>query len=57
MARQNLDMDILRTLVVATELGGFNRAADFIGRSQSAVSQQLRKLEEQIGQPLFRKRR
>lgn len=51
----NLDMDVLRTLVAAQELGGLGRAALRIGRSQSAVSQQLRKLEEQTGQPLFRK--
>lgn len=51
----NLDMDVLRTLVAAQELGGLNRAARRVGRSQSAVSQQLRKLEEQAGQALFRK--
>src|SRR5579871_1392551 len=51
----NLDMDVLRTLVVAQQLGIFNRAAHHIGRSQSAVSQQLRKLEEQVGEPLFQK--
>ncbi|HUO00802.1 MAG TPA: LysR substrate-binding domain-containing protein [Bradyrhizobium sp.] len=55
MSRINLDMDVLRTLVTAQELGSFNRAADHIGRSQSAVSQQIRKLEEQVGQPLFHK--
>jgi DNA-binding transcriptional LysR family regulator len=53
--RSNLDMDILRTLVTARDLGGFNRAADQLGRSQSAVSQQIRKLEEQLGEQLFRK--
>jgi DNA-binding transcriptional LysR family regulator len=42
-------------LVTAQQLGGFNRAADRIGRSQSAVSQQIRKLEDQVGEPLFRK--
>ena len=51
----NLDIDVLRMLVAARQLGGFNRAAGRIGRSQSAVSQQLRKLEEQLGAPLFRK--
>src|SRR6267378_1857299 len=55
MLRTNLDTDILRTLVTARQLGGFSRAAQQIGRSQSAVSQQIRKLEEQVGQPLFRK--
>lgn len=55
MARINLDTNVLRTLVTAQQLGGFNRAAKKVGRSQSAVSQQIRKLEEQLGQPLFRK--
>ena len=52
----NLDMDVLRTLVTAQRLGGFNRAAEQVGRSQSAVSQQIHKLEERVGQPLFAKR-
>lgn len=51
----NLDMAILRTLVAAQQLGSFNRAAGQVGRSQSAVSQQIRKLEQQVGEPLFRK--
>ncbi|HEX7919629.1 MAG TPA: LysR substrate-binding domain-containing protein [Bradyrhizobium sp.] len=53
MGHVNLDMDVLRTLITAYRLGNFSRAAAKIGRSQSAVSQQIRKLEEQIGQPLF----
>lgn len=56
MALPNLDMDALRTLLATQQLGSLNRAAERIGRSQSAVSQQMRKLEEQIGQPLFRRR-
>ena len=55
MSRINLDMDVLRTLVAAQQFGSFNRAAGQIGRSQSAVSQQVRKLEEQVGEPLFQK--
>jgi DNA-binding transcriptional LysR family regulator len=55
MARINLDLDVLRTMVTVQELGGFNRAADQIGRTQSAVSQQIRRLEEQLGQDLYRK--
>ena len=51
----NLDIDFLRTLASAEDLGGMNRAAERVGRSQSAVSQQMRKLEEKIGQRLFRK--
>ena len=55
MTHVNLDIDLLRTLVHAQELGSFNRAADRVGRSQSAVSQQMRKLEERVGIELFRK--
>jgi DNA-binding transcriptional LysR family regulator len=57
MGRINLDMDVLRTLVSAQQLGSFSRAASHVGRSQSAVSQQIRKLEEQVGEALFRKQR
>jgi DNA-binding transcriptional LysR family regulator len=51
----NLDMDVLRTLATAMDLGGFAKAAQRLGRSQSAVSLQMRKLEERVGRPLFRK--
>ena len=54
-ARTNLDMDVLRTFVSGFELGSFARAADRLGRSQSAISTQLRKLEEQVGQALVQK--
>jgi biotin operon repressor len=45
----------LRSYVAGIELGSFARAADKVGRSTSAVSAQLKKLEEQAGVPLFRK--
>lgn len=53
--RPTFDMDALRTMVVGTELGSFARAASQLGRSQSAVSMQLRRLEQQAGKPLFRR--
>jgi DNA-binding transcriptional LysR family regulator len=55
MQLANLDMDVLRTLAVAMDLGGFAKAAERLGRSQSAVSLQMRRLEERVGRPLFRK--
>lgn len=55
MQLANLDMDVLRTLTVAMDLGGFGKAAERLGRSQSAVSLQMRKLEERVGRPLFRR--
>lgn len=53
--RPTFDMNALRTMVTGAELGSFARAASRLGRSQSAVSMQLRKLEQQTGLPLFRR--
>jgi DNA-binding transcriptional LysR family regulator len=53
--RVNLNMDVLRTFVSGLELGSFAKAAQRLGRSQSAISTQLRRLEEQAGKPLFKK--
>ena len=55
MAHLNLDLDVLRTLVTGIELGSFAKAADRLGRSTSAVSSQLKKLEGQIGKPILQK--
>ena len=53
--RPTFDIDALRTIVAGTELGSFARAAVQLGRSQSAVSMQLKRLEEQAGRPLFQR--
>lgn len=55
MRLTNLDMDALRSFVAGMEMGSFARAADRLGRSTSAVSAQLKKLEEQAGVTLVRK--
>lgn len=44
---------MLRSLVFAVDLGGFARAARRVGRSQSAISLQMRRLEADAGQALF----
>ncbi|KWN17105.1 LysR family transcriptional regulator [Burkholderia ubonensis] len=49
----NFDIAALRSLVAGMDLGSFARAADRVARSSSAVSAQIRKLEEQAGTPLF----
>jgi DNA-binding transcriptional LysR family regulator len=49
------DMDALRAALVGTDLGSFAQAAARLGRSQSAISMQLKKLEQQAGRPLFRR--
>ena len=55
MARTLYDLDVLRTFTTGVALGSFVRAADRLGRSTSAVSAQLKKLESQAGTPLLRK--
>lgn len=50
------DIDALRAVVAGIDLGSFARAATQLGRSQSAISMQLRKLEQQAGQTLFVRR-
>ncbi len=48
-----LDLDQLRTFVAIAESGSFTRAADVVCKTQSAVSMQMRRLEERIGKPIF----
>jgi DNA-binding transcriptional LysR family regulator len=55
MSQTNFDIAALRSLVTGTDLGSFAKAADRLGRSTSAVSAQIRKLEEQTGTSVFRK--
>ena len=55
MVLTNLDLDALRTLAVAQDLGGFGRAAQQLGRTPSAISLQMKRLQEEVGVPLFRR--
>jgi DNA-binding transcriptional LysR family regulator len=55
MLLRNLDLDTLRTLVTAQDVGGFAQAADRLGRTPSAISLQMKRLQEELGTPLFRK--
>lgn len=48
-----LDNDILRTFVAISETGSFTTAADRVFRTPSAVSMQIKKLEEQLNATLF----
>src|SRR5881398_291582 len=54
--RINLDLDTLRTFSVARELGSLARAAERLGRTPSAISLQMKRLQDDLGIPLFRKR-
>ena len=51
----NLDLDTLRTLVLACDLGGYGQAAQRLGHTPSAVSLQMKRLQEDVGAALFRK--
>jgi DNA-binding transcriptional LysR family regulator len=48
-----LDLDLLRSFVSVVEAGGFTRAGERVHRTQSTVSQQIRRLEETFGRPLL----
>jgi DNA-binding transcriptional LysR family regulator len=49
----DLDTQTLRSFLAVAETGGFTHAARRVHRSQSAVSMQIRKLEEAVGGPVF----
>lgn len=48
-----LQIDLLKTFLAIIDTGGFTSAAQRVHRTQSAISMQVRRLEEAIGQPLF----
>jgi DNA-binding transcriptional LysR family regulator len=50
---RNLDITTLRSFVAVAESGGVTRAAGFLNLTQSAVSMQLKRLEEMLGQRLL----
>lgn len=50
-----LDLDQLQTFVSIVDTGSFTRAADEVHRTQSAVSMQMRRLEDRVGKALFEK--
>ncbi|QTN18465.1 LysR family transcriptional regulator [Brevundimonas sp. AJA228-03] len=49
----NLDLDLLRAFVTVVETGSFTRAAALLGRTQPAISLQIRRLEDQLRSPLL----
>lgn len=48
-----LDLELLKTLVCVMDEGSFTRAANRVHRTQSTVSQQVRKLEQAVGKTLL----
>ncbi|ANH67784.1 LysR family transcriptional regulator [Mitsuaria sp. 7] len=49
----HLDFDLLRSLVAVAETGALSKAAERVGRTQSALSMQMQRLEDVAGQPLL----
>jgi DNA-binding transcriptional LysR family regulator len=48
-----LDIDQLRTFIAIVETGSFTKAAEVVNKTQSAVSMQMKRLEERIERPIF----
>ncbi|RWN28637.1 MAG: LysR family transcriptional regulator [Mesorhizobium sp.] len=48
-----LDLNLLKTFVAVVESGSLSNAAPRVGRSQSAVSMQMQRLEEMVGNQLL----
>lgn len=48
-----IDVDQLRTFIAIAETGSFTRAAEVVHKTQSAVSMQMKRLEERIERPIF----
>src|SRR4051812_50216932 len=48
-----IDIDQLRTFIAIAETGSFTRAADIVHKTQSAVSMQMKRLEERLDRGVF----
>jgi DNA-binding transcriptional LysR family regulator len=48
-----LDVDQLKTFVAIADTGSFTRAAEMVHKTQSAVSMQMKRLEERLGKSIF----
>ena len=55
MTLNNVSLDSLRTLVTTQDAGGFGRASERLGRTPSAISLQMKRLQDEIGVKLFTK--
>ena len=48
-----MDIELLRSFVSVVDAGGFTRAGERVHRTQSTVSQQIKRLEDMLGRPLL----
>ena len=52
---QNVPMELLRTFIKAADSGSFTRAGELVGRTPSAISLQIKRLEEIANATLFQR--
>ncbi|MDR3497482.1 MAG: LysR substrate-binding domain-containing protein [Ancalomicrobiaceae bacterium] len=50
---QNIPTELLRAFIAVIDLKGFTRAGAHLGRSQPAISLQIKRLQDLVGAPLF----
>ena len=55
MLPRDLELELLRTFVAVVDGGGFTRAAERLHRTQSTISQQLKRLEDRLDTPLLKR--
>jgi len=55
MRRVNFDTQLLRSFVTVVDAGSYVAAAELLNMTQPAMSQQMRRLEDQLGAPMFRR--
>ncbi|MDT0575968.1 LysR substrate-binding domain-containing protein [Croceicoccus sp. F390] len=53
LGTRTLDLDLLRCFVTIAETGSFTRAGTRLGRTQSTISLQVKRLEEQLGRKVL----
>ena len=53
MTTANLDIDLLRSFAAVADTGSFTAAAELVARTQSAISVQIKRLEETLGHKVF----
>ena len=54
-AIRDIDISLLRAFTTVVETGSVTAAARLLNRTQAAVSLQIKRLEETLGQELFRR--
>lgn len=56
MGAVNLSTELLRAFITVIEVASFTRAAEILGRTQPAISLQVKRLEESVGYPLIERK-